>query len=153
MEQIFKDNDFNFLTLEQKNRLYNSISVYADQYISDNRISVDYKCNIELEKYLNIKFNLNTSEKLKNELLKDDKIEDIPWYEPYKLNNKLWQSYIDKLKKNQETKELMSAVNIFKCRQCGENKCMTYELQTRSNDEPMTTFIKCLVCGVQWQQS
>ena len=40
----------------------------------------------------------------------------------------------------------MATINIFKCRKCGEMKCTTYQLQTASIDEPMTTFVVCLVC-------
>ena len=40
----------------------------------------------------------------------------------------------------------------FKCHRCKKNKTTYYELQTRSADEPMTTFITCLNCGKRWRQ-
>jgi len=35
----------------------------------------------------------------------------------------------------------------FKCGRCGKNSCTYNQLQTRSADEPMTTFVLCLECG------
>ena len=39
----------------------------------------------------------------------------------------------------------------YKCGKCKQRKCTYYELQTRSADEPMTTFILCLECGNKWR--
>lgn len=41
----------------------------------------------------------------------------------------------------------------FTCKKCKSNECSYYEMQTRSADEPMTTFILCLTCGNQWRMS
>ncbi len=40
----------------------------------------------------------------------------------------------------------------FKCGRCGKRECTYYEMQTRSADEPMTVFIKCLNCNNRWRQ-
>ena len=39
----------------------------------------------------------------------------------------------------------------FKCGRCKSRKCTYYELQTRSADEGMTTFITCINCGNRWK--
>lgn len=36
--------------------------------------------------------------------------------------------------------------DIFKCGKCGQRRTKYYQMQTRSADEPMTTFVTCLVC-------
>jgi len=41
--------------------------------------------------------------------------------------------------------------DIFTCRRCKSNKCSYYQLQTRSADEPMTTFVTCISCGNRWK--
>ena len=56
----------------------------------------------------------------------------------YNINPKNNKYLLEKLKK-QEIKS------------CGKNKCTYYELQTRSADEPMTTFVSCLNCGNHWK--
>lgn len=44
------------------------------------------------------------------------------------------------------------ATEMFRCSRCGKRQCTYYELQTRSADEPMTQFVRCLNCGKQWRQ-
>ncbi len=45
-----------------------------------------------------------------------------------------------------------AATDEFKCRKC-KSRCCTYmQKQTRSADEPMTTFIRCLDCNFQWRE-
>mgnify|MGYP003345610809 CR=1 FL=1 len=40
---------------------------------------------------------------------------------------------------------------IFKCRKCGSKKTTYYQLQTRSADEPMTTYVTCIECDNHWK--
>ncbi len=44
------------------------------------------------------------------------------------------------------------ATDMFRCSRCGKRQCTYYEQQTRSADEPMTIFIRCINCGKQWRQ-
>ena len=39
----------------------------------------------------------------------------------------------------------------FTCGKCKSNACSYYQLQTRSADEPMTTFVTCTNCGQRWK--
>lgn len=39
----------------------------------------------------------------------------------------------------------------FRCGRCGQRKTKYYQLQTRSADEPMTTFVTCINCGNRWK--
>ncbi|CAB3405308.1 unnamed protein product [Caenorhabditis bovis] len=41
--------------------------------------------------------------------------------------------------------------DMFKCGKCGKKNCTYTQLQTRSSDEPMTTFVFCLECGNRWK--
>lgn len=41
---------------------------------------------------------------------------------------------------------------IFQCGKCRSQETTWYQLQTRSADEPMTTFITCLECGNRWRE-
>ncbi len=41
---------------------------------------------------------------------------------------------------------------LFTCSRCKKNQCTYYQLQTRSADEPMTTFITCLNCNKRWKE-
>lgn len=40
---------------------------------------------------------------------------------------------------------------IFQCGKCKSWKTTYYQMQTRSADEPMTTFVNCVDCGKRWK--
>ena len=66
----------------------------------------------------------------------------------------LWRPLIDaKIARDKSQYEinLEAASEEFKCFKCKKRKCTYYELQTRSADEPMTTFVSCLSCGNHWK--
>lgn len=156
----------NLMSEEQKIILCTAIDSFTNYYSSDNRLPERIKDSIKLEKYLDIKYNLEQTPELVNKLAEEIEFEknntsdlsnryaftkSLPWLVAHELNNKLWKPYIDKRTRNEETKQKMATVDIFKCRKCRETKCRTYQLQTASIDEPMTTFIVCTVCGHTWK--
>ena len=47
--------------------------------------------------------------------------------------------------------KLEASTDDFKCWKCKSKKCTYYQLQTRSADEPMTTFVTCINCGKRWK--
>lgn len=49
-----------------------------------------------------------------------------------------------------ETK-LEASTDTFTCRKCKSKQCTYYQMQTRSADEPMTTFVSCILCGTRWK--
>lgn len=144
--------NINVLSTDQKTNLCQGITEYIDCYISDNRLPIRIKESIQLDKYLDIKYNIENSNELLQKLISNEiNISVLPWLEPHKLDNSLWKIHIDKRDRTRDTKEKMATINIFKCHKCGEMKCTTYQLQTASIDEPMTTYISCKVCGNSWK--
>lgn len=51
----------------------------------------------------------------------------------------------------QSAKDSQAETDQFKCGKCLQRKCKYYQLQTRSADEPMTTFVTCVNCGNRWK--
>ena len=45
----------------------------------------------------------------------------------------------------------IQASGMFQCGKCKGNKTTYFQMQTRSADEPMTTFVTCLVCKNKWK--
>jgi len=66
-----------------------------------------------------------------------------------------WRKVIEeKIARDQRNQEVLveaTATEEYQCRRCHKRKCTYYELQTRSADEPMTTFVHCLNCGNHWR--
>ena len=70
------------------------------------------------------------------------------------LNPKRWTSIIEALiEKEKAMYSKKSTASIFMyCSSCKiKTKCDYYQLQTRSADEPMTTFVTCLECDKRWK--
>ncbi len=88
-----------------------------------------YEGKIEVEKFVKMSAAEMLDEKLKD---KDNKV--------------LKDSLLD-LQMAKATAE----TEIFECSRCKQRKCTYYQLQTRSCDEPMTTFVTCVACGHRWR--
>lgn len=54
------------------------------------------------------------------------------------------------LRKEWFANEQKNQRGFFKCR-CGSDKTTYQQAQTRSADEPMTTFVSCMTCGKNWK--
>ena len=70
------------------------------------------------------------------------------------MRPKKWQALIE-LKKirddNKYAPKIEASTDNFTCYKCKSKKCTFYQLQTRSADEPMTTFVTCLDCSNRWK--
>ena len=65
-----------------------------------------------------------------------------------------WAELIDaksKRDKNKFETNIAAATDTFTCRKCKGNQCTYYQMQTRSADEPMKTFVTCIPCGNRWK--
>lgn len=51
----------------------------------------------------------------------------------------------------QHAKDTQAETDQFKCSKCKQRRCKYYQLQTRSADEPMTTFVTCVNCNNRWK--
>ncbi|AFK65984.1 hypothetical protein OLVG_00230 [Ostreococcus lucimarinus virus OlV6] len=114
--------------------------------------------NIYKHKFLQLQYNLKNSPVLKNWILNRkvkslDVIEMRPedlWPDgPYakKIEEKIHKD----LRKDYLTKEMNNTEGFFTCGRCKSKKTSYYQLQTRSADEPMTTFVTCHQCDRNWK--
>jgi transcription elongation factor S-II len=91
------------------------------------------------------------------ERLKDDEFKPhaIAFMNYGELYPEKWRPLMEQQLKR-ETKLLEGnkdmATDQFRCNRCNKRQCTYYEMQTRSADEPMTIFVRCLNCGKQWRQ-
>jgi len=70
------------------------------------------------------------------------------------LSPEKWETLISEKTKRDKNKfetNMSAATDVFTCRKCKGNQCTYYQMQTRSADEPMTTFVTCLQCNARWK--
>ncbi len=84
---------------------------------------------------------------LKYAIINDEiKPEFIAFMSPEQMHPQRWSEIIVKKKNREEKENNIATTDAYKCRKCGERKCKVSQLQTRSADEPVTTFVTCVVC-------
>ena len=111
------------------------------------RIYLDHLKSI----YINLKSNTDIIQQVKNGQLKPHLIAFMTHQE---LKPGKWETLIQtkiKRDKNKFETNIEAATDTFKCRKCRSTKCTYYQMQTRSADEPMTTFVTCIDCGQRWK--
>jgi len=59
--------------------------------------------------------------------------------------------HAENMKKAQVPMAEKSISDALRCGRCGQRKVSYSQAQTRSADEPMTTFCECTVCGNRWK--
>ena len=115
---------------------------------------------IYVDRFRTIYFNVKTDSYVNNNYLFDAlQNENVKCNHLSKMSHQemcpdRWKKLIDdKIKRDKSKYEINmeASTDQFKCFKCKKNKCTYYELQTRSADEPMTTFVSCLNCGNRWK--
>lgn len=97
----------------------------------------------------------NLNEKLINDVkIGAIKSHTIAFMTHQELDHDRWSELIEaksKRDKNKFETNVAAATDTFTCRKCRKNECTYYQMQTRSADEPMTTFVTCIPCGNRWK--
>lgn len=112
-----------------------------------------YFVQIYLDKLKSVYLNLN--EKILVKLLsKEIKAEEIAFMTHQELDFERWDKLIQAKNKRTENKSetnIVASTDTFKCGKCHSRDCTYYQMQTRSADEPMTTFVTCIQCDHKWK--
>ncbi len=147
------NNEINSINLEKG--IFNYSLKEATNRKVIKKWDVPYFVRIYLDKlksvYLNIKDNPYILK-----LLKDDEIKahTIAFMTHQELRPDKWDELIDQKIKRDKYKfetNIEASTDRFVCSKCKQNKCTYYQVQTRSADEPMTTFVTCLTCDKRWK--
>jgi len=110
-------------------------------------------------KFLDIQFNMRdpTSmliERIKTGSVKPTQVVNFSAAElnPFGITSVTKESIkADRLKKEAMNTEDPNYEGLFRCGKCKSKKTTYYQMQTRSADEPMTTFVTCLNCDKRWK--
>jgi transcription elongation factor S-II len=113
-----------------------------------------YKAKIR-SRFLNLKDKNNPSLRervLAGEIMPEEFVkmssEEMASEEMRKRDRKLQEENLFKSRGAQDTE---AETDQFKCGKCKQRKTKYFQMQTRSADEPMTTFVTCVVCNNRWK--
>jgi DNA-directed RNA polymerase subunit M/transcription elongation factor TFIIS len=62
----------------------------------------------------------------------------------------IWDEVMKKNEFIEDKKNNIYTTDIYECYKCHKRRCTIEIIQTRSADEPATTFVNCVVCGNHW---
>ena len=119
-----------------------------------------YFVMLYIDKFRSIYLNLSKKSTIKNkDLLKRLKAREfkphrLAFMTHHEMFPEKWKELVNaKIERdNNATKvEQKGATDEFTCWKCKNSKCTYYQMQTRSADEAMTTFIICMVCANRWR--
>ena len=133
---------FNYALKEAANRKV--VKKWDNQYFV--QIYIDRLRSI----YLNLK-NPEILEQIKSESIQAHTVAFMTHQE---MRPDKWKELIEEKAKKDKNKfetNVEASTDTFTCRKCKSNKCTYYQMQTRSADEPMTTFVTCIECGQRWK--
>jgi transcription elongation factor S-II len=169
----------NTLTINDPDIFRKNICSYLNSYIENDKISKNVEKSIYnyslkeatqkkvVKKWNNEFFVLIYKNKLRNiiynfsnknflDLIKNREIssKNVGFMTHQEIYPEKWTKLIEakiQRDKNKYMVDKRGATDEFKCRKCNHRECSYYQLQTRSADEPMTTFVTCLNCGNNWK--
>lgn len=117
--------------------------------------SNSYFIQIYISKLKIIRSNLKCNLKLLEQIKKGSILpQTVAFMSHQQMCPEIWKELINaKLKRSEAmcVDNMEAATDEFKCYKCKNRKCTYYQMQTRSADEPMTTFVTCLICGSNWK--
>jgi len=158
-------NKFNLLLndMELSEKIENSIYQYTikQSEIKGIELSIEdnYFKRIYVNKIISLYNNLDKESYVKNSnflisvINNEIDIDNIAFLSPQEINKEHWKKYMDRQTATDDflySRTLGTRTSEYKCGRCKEKNCTYYQLQVRSSDEPMTTFVNCLNCGNRW---
>ena len=153
-------NKLNKILLNEKISVNLEKGIYNYSLEHANKLNVvkkwdnNYFVKIYLDRVRTIYINLKddyVKNMITNKLIKAHKLAYMTHQE---MRPDKWDALIQEKKIRDDNKyepKLEASTDNFKCWKCKSKKCTYYQLQTRSADEPMTTFVNCLDCGNRWK--
>jgi transcription elongation factor S-II len=113
-----------------------------------------YFAILYIDRLRSIYFNIKNPELLQQIKNKDITPQTVAFMTHHELLPDKWSMLIEAKSKRDKNKfevNISAATDVFTCRKCKGNQCTYYQMQTRSADEPMTTFVTCLLCSTRWK--
>lgn len=135
-------------------------SIYNYSIIQSNKMNIIKKWNNEyfvlvyLNKFKIIFHNIQNNdilERINKGLIKP---QELAFKKHTELLPEKWKGQLEEKRVRLENKffpKIEASTDNFTCGKCKSKACTYYQLQTRSADEPMTTFVTCTFCGNRWK--
>ena len=155
------------LTDEVRNNCINKLNNIVKNKKLSKKVEESIYCyhgnnsHIYLAKIVSLYSNLNPKSKIGNKNFlkrlkkKEIDVKNIANMTPQEIFPEHWQEVIERRQLHQDflyKKMPESFSTFYTCGRCKKKKVSYYQMQTRSADEPMTVFYRCVECGHKWRK-
>jgi DNA-directed RNA polymerase subunit M/transcription elongation factor TFIIS len=144
IDKEYYDKLHSFYSEDETKLIINKLTNYYHDYAKNNNVIPSNVKNLIISQindlYVdnrNNAININTIDEYLNQT-------------PQERCPKLWDAVIKKTEFIEEKKNNIYTTDIYECYKCHKRRCTIEIIQTRSADEPATTFVNCVVCGNHW---
>lgn len=154
LSEKITDDSSGKIGLNLEKGVYNRTLQKADEMNIVKKWDNSYFVQLYVDWLKCILINLDNPEVMNMMTSKKIKPHELAFMTHQDMNPKIWTKIIEDKKnrdKNKYELKIEASTDLFTCRACKSNKCTYTQLQTRSADEPMTTFVTCLECGKRWK--
>ena len=113
-----------------------------------------YFVHLYIDRLRTLYYNLKNPQLVEQITSKKIKPHEVAFMSHQQIMPEKWASLLSDKKirdANIYAPKLEASTDGFTCRKCKSKECSYYQLQTRSADEPMTTFVTCITCGNRWK--
>jgi transcription elongation factor S-II len=152
-EEVAED-ALNTMSTNLERGIYNFIIQKATSEQIVKKWSNPYFVQIYTDHARSIYINLGVNSIRKAILSRAIKAQDFPFMTHQEMIPEKWSSLLEQKRirdKNKYEVHLEASTDNFLCYKCKSRECTYYQMQTRSADEPMTTFVTCIKCGNRWK--
>jgi transcription elongation factor S-II len=151
---LYSDDALEALSINLERGIYNFIIQKATKEQVVKKWSNPYFVQIYIDHARSVYINLGVDRIKQSILSREIKAQDLPFMSHQQMSPKKWNALIEQKRvrdKNKYEVHLEASTDNFQCHKCKSRECTYYQMQTRSADEPMTTFVTCIKCGNRWK--
>ena len=149
-----EDAVLDILSINLERGIYNFIIQKATKEQIVKKWSNPFFVEIYTDHARSIYINLSVEAIRQAVLTRKIKAQDLPFMTHQEMMPEKWSALLEQKRirdKNKYEVHLEASTDNFLCYKCKSHQCTYYQMQTRSADEPMTTFVTCIKCGNRWK--
>ena len=138
------------LSIDFAEPLENAFYDYANDYIRVKHMNAEFLEGIYMTKINEFNHDVDPFNNphllplILNKKITVKQLASLPAHQTFPLK---WEHILKRKELHENKKNNMETTDAYECKKCKQRKCTFYQLQSRSADEPMTTYVTCVNCG------
>jgi DNA-directed RNA polymerase subunit M/transcription elongation factor TFIIS len=146
LEKEYQDKLNKYYTEDDIPNAIEIITTYCKDFCDINYITYDNLKSLVIAQINDLDFDIS----MLNKTVSLDSLKTYLYLTPQEKCPETWDAIMKKNEFIEDKKNNIYTTDIYECYKCHKRRCTIEIIQTRSADEPATTFVNCVVCGNHW---